>query len=139
MHTLINTIQAFCGSLNFEEEAIILQQRIYSKMAMITVLVLMKHCLFLILVSPGMGYRLKGMDIPDKRHHKVQHGQCSYTFLLPEIENCYPTPADYQVSNSLQRDAPSQPDVQWPSKKIQELESIMENNTQWLQKVTAPG
>ncbi|XP_018432080.1 PREDICTED: angiopoietin-2-like isoform X8 [Nanorana parkeri] len=99
------------------------------------VLGLITHCLLLTLVNPVVGSHLKGMEINDKRHHKIQHGHCSYTFLLPEIENCYPPPADYQVSNSLQRDAPAQADLHWPSKRIEELESIMENNTQWLHKV----
>ncbi|XP_066448170.1 angiopoietin-2-like isoform X3 [Eleutherodactylus coqui] len=75
------------------------------------------------------------LNIPEKRHHKVQHGQCSYTFLLPEIDNCHSPPSDYQVSNSLQRDAPAQVDHHWPISRIQELENIMENNTQWLLKV----
>ncbi|XP_073471708.1 angiopoietin-2-like [Aquarana catesbeiana] len=104
-------------------------------MAMSMVLVLIKHCLFLTLVNSVVGSHLKGIEIPEKRQHKVQHGHCSYTFLLPEIENCYPPPADYQVSNSLQRDAPAHPDLHWPNKRIQELESMMENNTQWLQKL----
>ncbi|XP_018432079.1 PREDICTED: angiopoietin-2-like isoform X7 [Nanorana parkeri] len=99
------------------------------------VLGLITHCLLLTLVNPVVGSHLKGMEINDKRHHKIQHGHCSYTFLLPEIENCYPPPADYQVSNSLQRDAPAQADLHWPSKRIEELESIMENNTQWLHKL----
>ncbi|KAM4795779.1 angiopoietin-2-like [Rhinophrynus dorsalis] len=75
------------------------------------------------------------LNIPEKHHHKVQHGHCSYTFLLPEIDNCHPPPSDFQVSNSLQRDAPLQPENHWPSKKLQELESITENNTQWLIKL----
>ncbi|XP_066448154.1 angiopoietin-2-like isoform X1 [Eleutherodactylus coqui] len=75
------------------------------------------------------------LNIPEKRHHKVQHGQCSYTFLLPEIDNCHSPPSDYQVSNSLQRDAPAQVDHHWPISRIQELENIMENNTQWLLKL----
>ncbi|XP_018432075.1 PREDICTED: angiopoietin-2-like isoform X3 [Nanorana parkeri] len=104
-------------------------------MAMNMVLGLITHCLLLTLVNPVVGSHLKGMEINDKRHHKIQHGHCSYTFLLPEIENCYPPPADYQVSNSLQRDAPAQADLHWPSKRIEELESIMENNTQWLHKL----
>ncbi|XP_073418890.1 angiopoietin-2-like [Dendrobates tinctorius] len=75
------------------------------------------------------------LNIPEKRHHKVQHGHCSYTFLLPELDNCHSPPSDYQVSNSLQRDAPAQDDHHWPINRIRELENIMENNTQWLQKL----
>lgn len=75
------------------------------------------------------------LNIPEKLHHKVQHGHCSYTFLLPEIDNCHSPPSDYQVSNSLQRDAPVQNDHHWPINRIQELENIMENNTQWLLKL----
>ncbi|XP_071992918.1 angiopoietin-2-like isoform X2 [Engystomops pustulosus] len=75
------------------------------------------------------------LNLPEKHHHKVQHGHCSYTFLLPEIDNCHSPSADYQVSNSLQRDAPAQDDHQWPINRIRELENIMENNTQWLLKL----
>ncbi|XP_069828747.1 angiopoietin-2-like [Dendropsophus ebraccatus] len=75
------------------------------------------------------------LNVPEKLQHKVQHGHCSYTFLLPEIDSCHSPPADYQVSNSLQRDAPAQDDHQWPISRIRELESIMENNTQWLLKL----
>ncbi|KAM3933423.1 angiopoietin-2-like [Leptodactylus fuscus] len=75
------------------------------------------------------------LNIPEKHHHKVQHGHCSYTFLLPEIDNCHSPPSDYQMSNSLQRDAPVQDDRQWPINRIRELENIMENNTQWLLKL----
>ncbi|XP_075706653.1 angiopoietin-2-like [Rhinoderma darwinii] len=75
------------------------------------------------------------LNIPEKHHHKVQHGHCSYTFLLPEVDNCHSPPSDYQVSNSLQRDAPAQDNHQWPINRIRELENIMENNTQWLLKL----
>ncbi|XP_053313160.1 angiopoietin-2-like [Spea bombifrons] len=98
-------------------------------------LILPRCCLFLMVVNIVMGSQHKGVDIPEKRHHKVQHGHCSYTFLLPEVDNCHPPPADFQVSNSLQRDAPSQPEHHWSSKRLKELETIMENNTQWLQKL----
>lgn len=80
----------------------------------------------------GLGSHLKGKDRPQ---HQVQHGPCSYTFLLPELGGCYPSAAEYQVSNSLQRDAPSGPDPKWPAKRLQQLETTMENNTQWLQKL----
>ncbi|XP_075460668.1 angiopoietin-2-like [Ascaphus truei] len=99
------------------------------------VLLLAGRWLLLSLVHAAIGAHLKGMDIPEKHHHKVQHGHCSYTFLLPEIDNCHPPPTDFQVSNSLQRDAPPQPEKRWPSKRLQQLESILENNTQWLQKL----
>ncbi|KAM8976022.1 angiopoietin-2-like [Pelodytes ibericus] len=98
-------------------------------------LLLLWQYILLLLVHSVMGSQLKGVNTPEKRHHKVQHGHCSYTFLLPELDNCHPPAADFQVSNSLQRDAPSQPEHHWPSKKLQELETIMENNTQWLQKL----
>ncbi|XP_053562986.1 angiopoietin-2 [Bombina bombina] len=91
--------------------------------------------LFLTMFQVAMGSHLKEMKIPEKHHHKVQHGHCSYTFLLPEIDNCHPPPSDFQVSNSLQRDSPPQHETQWPSKRLQQLESVIENNTQWLQKL----
>ncbi|XP_065277760.1 angiopoietin-2-like isoform X4 [Emys orbicularis] len=83
----------------------------------------------------GLGSHLKGKDSLERPQHQVQHGPCSYTFLLPELGGCYPSAAEYQVSNSLQRDAPPVPEPKWPAKRLQQLENVMENNTQWLQKV----
>lgn len=77
----------------------------------------------------------------NRRFHKIQHGQCTYTFILPEGEgagggSCREAKAGspQHNANSLQRDAPpSEPD--FSSQKIQQLEHIMENYTQWLHKV----
>uniref|UniRef100_A0AAZ3NT79 Fibrinogen C-terminal domain-containing protein n=1 Tax=Oncorhynchus tshawytscha TaxID=74940 RepID=A0AAZ3NT79_ONCTS len=65
----------------------------------------------------------------EKQQHRVQHGPCSYTFILPEVEHCQPL-KDFQVTNSLQRDSPPPPE-----RKLESLESSTENNTQWLQKL----
>ncbi|XP_062846784.1 angiopoietin-2b isoform X2 [Trichomycterus rosablanca] len=80
----------------------------------------------------------------ERRQHKVQHGACSYTFILPEMEQC-PQAGNFRISNSLQRDSPSPPDTaqasqespesSWQAKKLENLQSATENNTQWLQKL----
>lgn len=77
----------------------------------------------------------------NRRLHRIQHGQCTYTFILPEGEggrgaSCREAKASgvQHNANSLQRDAPP-PEPDFPSQKIQQLEHIMENYTQWLQKV----
>lgn len=81
----------------------------------------------------------------ERQQHHVQHGHCRFTFILPEVEHCRPTD-DFQVTNTYQRDsAPetSQPtagttrkdEASWQDRKLESLESAMENNTQWLQKV----
>lgn len=85
----------------------------------------------------------------ERQQHRVQHGPCSYTFILPEVEHCHPL-KDFQVTNTLQRDSPPEavPDPSqskpgkaqkerpsWQERKLESLESAMENNTQWLQKV----
>ena len=77
----------------------------------------------------------------NRRFHKIQHGQCTYTFILPEGDgarggSCREGKAGsaQQNANSLQRDAPP-PEPEFPSQKIQQLEHIMENYTLWLQKV----
>ncbi|AWP21873.1 putative angiopoietin-2-like [Scophthalmus maximus] len=72
-----------------------------------------------------------------------------YTFVLPEVEHCQP-PTDFQVTNDLQRDSPpeAEPDSSqakqgkaqkerssWQERKLESLESAMENNTQWLHKL----
>nr|XP_060641710.1 angiopoietin-2-like [Anolis sagrei ordinatus] len=82
----------------------------------------------------ALGLGLKGKDAAERIQHRVQQGSCTYTFLLPEVGSCDSSAADYQVSNSLQRDAPSVSEAKWPVKRLQQLEDIMENNTQWLQK-----
>lgn len=72
-----------------------------------------------------------------RRAHRVQHGQCSYTFVLPEPESCPPEPETFRGSNSLQRDSPATALNlgDWPTQRVQQLEKVLENNTQWLQKV----
>lgn len=70
----------------------------------------------------------------ERRQHQVQHGHCSYTFILPEVEQC-PSPGNFRVSNSLQRDSPLPPNAAQTEKKLESLESATENNTMWLQKV----
>ncbi|XP_035476715.2 angiopoietin-1 isoform X2 [Scophthalmus maximus] len=80
-----------------------------------------------------------GSNYSSRRFHKIQHGQCTYTFILPEEDGggaCRDTGAGspQQNANSLQRDAPP-PEPEVPSQKIQQLEHIMENYTQWLQKI----
>lgn len=76
-----------------------------------------------------------------RRFHRIQHGQCTYTFILPEEEGAGGAPcreskasSPQRNGNSFQRDSPL-PEQEFPSQKIQQLENIMENNTQWLQKV----
>ena len=80
----------------------------------------------------------------ERQQHRVQHGPCSYTFILPEVEHCDPSLKDFQVTNTLQRDSPpeAEPDAKaqrerpsWQERKLENLENAMENNTQWLQKV----
>ncbi|XP_078069364.1 angiopoietin-2-like isoform X2 [Mustelus asterias] len=83
-------------------------------------------------LSLGTGFR-KGMDNTGKRHYQIQHGPCSYTFLLPEVDNCR-TMANQYVPNTVQRDSP-ETDNDGSLQRLQQLENIMENNTQWLHKV----
>lgn len=73
----------------------------------------------------------------------VQHGQCSYTFVLPEPDICQlpqKAPDAFGGSNSLQRDLPASrlPLADFRAQRAQrvrQLEKILENNTQWLLKV----
>lgn len=78
-----------------------------------------------------------------RKFHRIQHGQCSYTFILPELDACQrggPLSQTEQNGGSrsgasfVQRDSPPT-DAEWSAQKLQHLESTMENNTQWLQKV----
>uniref|UniRef100_A0A9J7XYR0 Angiopoietin 1 n=1 Tax=Cyprinus carpio carpio TaxID=630221 RepID=A0A9J7XYR0_CYPCA len=72
-----------------------------------------------------------------RKYHRIQHGQCSYTFILPEGDGgaCRDFKAGTPYgANALQRDAP-QPEADFSNQKIQQLEHVMENYTQWLQKI----
>ncbi|KAG9279899.1 angiopoietin-1 isoform X1 [Astyanax mexicanus] len=88
----------------------------------------------------GTGNGSSGGSSSNRRYHRLQHGQCTYTFILPEGDgnggtSCRETKAGTQYNaNALQRDAPP-PEPDFPSQKIQQLEHIMENYTQWLQKI----
>lgn len=93
-----------------------------------------------------------GSERQQRQQHRVQHGPCSYTFILPEVEHCDPL-QDFQVTNTLQGDSPPEAEADtsqskqskaqrerpsWQERKLENLESAMENNTQWLQKVRSP-
>uniref|UniRef100_A0A8C3AH29 Angiopoietin 4 n=1 Tax=Cyclopterus lumpus TaxID=8103 RepID=A0A8C3AH29_CYCLU len=67
-----------------------------------------------------------------KRFHRIQHGQCSYTFVLPELDGCRAAPPQAGGGGALQRDSPP---LDWSTHRLQNLESSMENNTLWLQKL----
>lgn len=96
-----------------------------------------------------LAYLLAAAIGSERQQHSVQHGPCSYTFILPEVEHCQPL-KDFQVTNTLQRDSPPEAEPgtgqskpvkaqkerpSWQETKLESLESAMENNTQWLQKV----
>ncbi|XP_062320781.1 angiopoietin-1-like [Osmerus eperlanus] len=76
-----------------------------------------------------------------RRDFSIQHGPCSYTFLLPEHRAVAGGPACWHGAsggqdgeNTLQGDPPHQPPNP-PSPRIQHLEDLMENYTQWLRKI----
>ncbi|XP_058657614.1 angiopoietin-2 isoform X2 [Ammospiza nelsoni] len=84
-----------------------------------------------IILASGYNSFSKSMETIGKKQYQVQHGSCSYTFLLPEADNCRSSTP--YVSNAVQRDAPL--DYDDSVQRLQLLENIMENNTQWLMKV----
>ncbi|KAA0717593.1 Angiopoietin-2 [Triplophysa tibetana] len=65
-----------------------------------------------------------------KKQYQIQNGPCSYTFLLPEPQNCGGPSSSY---NQVQRD--DMVDYDSSVQRLEQLENIMENNTQWLQKL----
>ncbi|XP_027777887.2 angiopoietin-2 [Marmota flaviventris] len=85
----------------------------------------------LVLAAAYNSFR-KGVDSTGRKQYQVQHGPCSYTFLLPETDSCRSSSSPY-VSNAVQRDAPL--DYDDSVHRLQVLENIMENNTQWLMKL----
>ncbi|NWU94398.1 ANGP2 protein, partial [Upupa epops] len=84
-----------------------------------------------VFLASGYNSFSKSMETMGKKQYQVQHGACSYTFLLPETDNCRATTS--YVSNAVQRDAPL--DYDDSVQRLQLLENIMENNTQWLMKL----
>uniref|UniRef100_A0A8C6WSE2 Angiopoietin 2a n=1 Tax=Neogobius melanostomus TaxID=47308 RepID=A0A8C6WSE2_9GOBI len=77
-------------------------------------------------VCPSIGTGYNGLDANvGKRQYQIQNGPCSYTFLLPE-QDCQ------NFNDPIQRDGPMDGD---DFSRLQQLESIMENNTQWLLKL----
>lgn len=104
----------------------------------------------LALIFTYLAYLLSTAIGSERQQHRIQHGACSYTFVLPEVDHCRPT-NDFQVSNTLQRDSPPEASTDasrsmadrsqkerpssWQEQKLESLESAMENNTQWLRKV----
>lgn len=72
-----------------------------------------------------------------RRYHRVQHGHCSYTFVLPEADPL-PCPGSPGPANVLlQRDSPASTAVtsHGATERLRHLERILENSTQWLLKV----
>ncbi|XP_024921168.1 angiopoietin-2b [Cynoglossus semilaevis] len=103
----------------------------------------------LALILAYLAYLLAAAICAECQQHRVQHGPCTYTFILPELEHCQSL-RDFRVSNTLQRDSPSETgsdasksdqskarimDPSTQERKLESLESAMENNTQWLQKL----
>uniref|UniRef100_G3NTJ9 Angiopoietin 2a n=1 Tax=Gasterosteus aculeatus aculeatus TaxID=481459 RepID=G3NTJ9_GASAC len=70
-----------------------------------------------------------GHSVVAKRQYQIQNGPCSYTFLLPEQDNCQTQSSNYAV----QKDGPG--DNEESTQRLEQLEIIMENNTQWLHKL----
>ncbi|NWT57364.1 ANGP4 protein, partial [Erythrocercus mccallii] len=75
-----------------------------------------------------------------RRYHRVQHGHCSYTFVLPEAEPV-PCPAGPAAVPGpahvlLQRDSPAgTAGHAGAAQRLRHLERILENSTQWLLKL----
>lgn len=70
-----------------------------------------------------------------KRQYQIQNGPCSYTFLLPEQENCQTQSSNYNYP--VQKDGLVDNDDS--AQRLEQLEITMENNTQWLLKVKLEG
>ncbi|KAM3663850.1 angiopoietin-4 isoform 2-T4 [Ammospiza maritima maritima] len=68
-----------------------------------------------------------------RRYHRVQHGHCSYTFVLPEAEPPPCPAAPGAASGLLQRDSPA--GTAGAAQRLRHLERILENSTQWLLKL----
>ncbi|XP_006860792.1 PREDICTED: angiopoietin-4 [Chrysochloris asiatica] len=91
---------------------------------------------FLLMVATTTVAQPRGQKVSRSRWiHRIQQGQCSYTFVLPEP--CLPEPEPFGSSNSLPGDSPADPPPlgDWRSQRVRQLEKVLENNTLWLQKL----
>lgn len=89
-----------------------------------------------VLTHIGCSNQRRSPESSGRRYNRIQHGQCAYTFILPEHDgNCRESTTDQYSTNALQRDAPHV-ETDFSSQKLQHLEHVMENYTQWLQKVS---
>ncbi|XP_042656715.1 angiopoietin-4 isoform X1 [Tyto alba] len=80
-----------------------------------------------------------------RRYHRVQHGHCSYTFVLPEadpppcppVAPLAPVVAPGPANALLQRDSPlgTSHAGHGAAQRLQHLERILENSTRWLLKL----
>ncbi|XP_048364264.1 angiopoietin-1 [Sphaerodactylus townsendi] len=88
-----------------------------------------------LLAHIGCNNQRRGPESSARRYNRIQHGQCTYTFILPEQDgNCRESTTEQYNTNALQRDAPHV-EQDFSSQKLQRLEHVMENYTQWLQKL----
>lgn len=88
-----------------------------------------------ILTHIGCSNQRRSPENGGRRYNRIQHGQCAYTFILPEHDgNCRESATEQYNTNALQRDAPHV-ETDFSSQKLQHLEHVMENYTQWLQKL----
>ncbi|NXG16896.1 ANGP4 protein, partial [Grallaria varia] len=76
-----------------------------------------------------------------RRYHRVQHGHCSYTFVLPEADPlpcpASPGPAPGPANVLLQRDSPAGTAhaQHGAAQRLRHLERTLENSTRWLLKL----
>ncbi|XP_059422783.1 angiopoietin-2a [Carassius carassius] len=89
------------------------------------ILLLLSYCL-----SVGQAFTANS-DTTGKKQYQIQNGPCTYTFLLPEPQDCEGPSSTY--TNQVQRD--DLVDYDSSIQRLEQLENIMENNTQWLQKL----
>lgn len=85
------------------------------------------HWLVLVFCAVLAAGRRVGRDLSRKKEYQIQNGPCTYTFLLPEQDSC-PEPA-----GTFQQDDPAEHDES--VQRLEQLQTIMENNTQWLIKL----
>ncbi|XP_069507036.1 angiopoietin-4 [Ambystoma mexicanum] len=79
--------------------------------------------------DPGRGAHRRASEGPSGG----SRGPCTYTFVLPESDHCQPS-GGTGAAQPMQRDSPSLGDDE-SRERLQELESALENATQWLLKL----
>ncbi|KFO19754.1 angiopoietin-4 [Fukomys damarensis] len=90
----------------------------------------------LLLVATITTTRVKGQQADRRRQvYGIQHDQCSYTILLPELPSCPPNSTALKASNNTQNQLPTLHAGLLSDQQMEQLKNVLKYSTQRLQKL----